>query len=119
PALRDTFIARYRDQVRKGGGSALQQQFAAGIAGAPFPDRLPAFGDLLAGEDSTLWLLHIGVVDGAPSVWSVLDAAGQWLGEVTVPPAFRPTAVGRGWILGIQGIPTGGVRVRLYPLVER
>lgn len=119
PALRDTFIARYRDQVRRAGGNALQQQFAAGIADAPFPDRFPAYGDILAGEDSTLWLLHVSQAEDAPTTWSVIDPDGRWLGEVTLPARFRPTAVGRGWILGIQGDAGGRARVRLSPLVER
>ena len=114
PALRDTFISRYRDQVRRSGAPALQLQFAAGIATAPFPDRLPAYGDLLAGEDSTLWLLHVGLVADGPSTWTVIDPAGRWLGEVEIPAHFRPTAVGHGWVLGLQE-----GHVRLYPLVER
>ena len=119
PALRDTFIRRYRDQVRRSGGNALQQQFAAGIATAPFADRFPAYGDILAGQDSTLWLLHIGLTAEGPSIWTVIDPAGRWLGEVTLPAKFRPTAVGHGWVLGIQGDANDRARVRVYPLVER
>jgi hypothetical protein len=119
PALRDTFIARYRTHVRSTRGNPLQEQFAAGMATAPFPERFPAYGDLLAGEDSTLWLLHVGIADDGPSTWSVLAADGRWLGEVTLPARFRPTAVGHGWVLGIQGAAAGGASVRLYPLVER
>lgn len=119
PAFRDTFIARYRDRVARSGGNALQRQFAAGIARAPFPDRFPAYSDILAGEDSTLWLLHIGLDENGPSTWSVIDPDGRWLGEVTLPAPFRPTAVGHGWILGIQGDAAGHPHVRLYPLVER
>lgn len=119
PALRDTFIRRYRDQVRRSGGNALQQQFAAGIATAPFSERFPAYGDILAGQDSTLWLLHIGLTAEGPSTWTVIDPAGRWLGEVTLPANFRPTAVGHGWVLGIQGDANDRARVRVYPLVER
>ena len=119
PALRDTFITRYRDEARRLGANTLPQQFAAGIASAPFPERLPAYGDILAGEDSTLWLLHGGLFEDVPPTWTVIDAEGHWLGEVTLPARFRATAVGHGWILGIQGAAEGPARIRLYPLVER
>jgi hypothetical protein len=123
PALRDTFIARYRARVAGAGNATLPAQFAAGMQTAPFPADFPAFGDLMAGEDSTLWTQQVDHLEGPAGdeglVWTVFDGAGRWLGDVTMPSKFRPTAVGRGWILGIQGRSGMVPIVRLYPLVER
>ncbi|MEO6067162.1 MAG: hypothetical protein ABIQ41_04155 [Gemmatimonadales bacterium] len=122
PAFRDSFVARFRIRAAASGVTAIQRQFADGMGSAPFPERLAAFGDLLAGQDSTLWAQHVGLVEGLPGdgslVWTVFDPAGRWSGEVTMPPRFRPTAVGHGWILGIWRDATDVPRVRLYPLVE-
>ena len=121
--FRDTFIARYREQVAGAGPSTLPAQFAAGIESTPFPTHLPAFAQLMAGEDSTLWVQHAGLSEGVPGdasqLWTVFDPAGRWSGDVTMPSRFHPTAVGRGWILGLQPDAVGALRVRLYPLVER
>ena|GEM_PF-3540552 len=121
PALRDTFIARYR--ARRVGGGLVQRQFAEGIGKAPFPDTLPAFTGIFVATDSTLWLQHAGLLEGLPGDaaldWTLIGADGRWLGEITMPPGFRPTDAGRGWVLGLWSDRESAPRVRLYPLVER
>ena len=123
PALRDSFITRYRARVAGAAPLSVPSQLAEGIGAAPFSDRLPAYNELLAGEDSTLWVQHVGLLEGLPGdaslVWTVFGADGRWLGEVTMPPQFRPTAAGHGWILGLWRDPAGATHVRLFPLVER
>lgn len=122
-ALRDSFIIGYRKGVAAMSELAIQRQFAAGLATAPFPPQLPAYQGLLAGADTTLWVQHAGLFDGtvgdAGLMRSVFDPAGRWLGDVMLPPRFQPTAVGRGWILGLWYDDSGAPRVRLYPIVER
>lgn len=122
-ALRDSFITRYRARVAGAARPSVPAQLAEGIGSAPFSDRLPAYNELIAGEDSTLWVQHVGLLEGLPGdaslVWTVFGTDGRWLGDVTMPPQFRPTATGHGWILGLWRDPTGAAHVRLYPLVER
>ena len=36
-----------------------------------------------------------------PSVWSVFDNTGRWLGDVTMPARFMPHDIGRDYILGV------------------
>ncbi len=120
PALRDTFIARYR--VRRANAGVVQRQFAAAMDRAPFPDTLPAFMSLFVGRDSTLWLQHAGLLEGLPGDgmldWTVIGADGRWLGDITMPAGFRPTDAGHGWLLGLWSDRASPTRVRLYPLVE-
>jgi hypothetical protein len=123
PAMRDTFIAQYRARALIHGTGAMQQRFAAGMGRAPFPDRLPAFGSLLIGADSTLWADRTSPVDADAThdgqVWTLFDPMGRWLGDVTLPPRFRLTAAGRDWVLGVWLDDHAPEHVRLYPLVER
>ncbi|MBW8771724.1 MAG: hypothetical protein JF590_00285 [Gemmatimonadetes bacterium] len=122
-AQRDSFVTRYRSRIADAAPGSVPAQVAAGIASAPFSDTLPAYNELLAGEDSTLWVQHVGLQGGvagdAGLIWTVFGADGAWLGEVTMPAQFAPTAVGRDWILGLWRDPAGATHVRLYPLVER
>jgi hypothetical protein len=121
PALRDTFVARYR--ARRAGGGLVQRQFSQGIGEAPFPDTLPAYSAVFVASDSTLWLQHTGLLEGLPGDaaldWTLIGVDGRWLGDITMPPGFRPTDAGRGWVLGLWSDRASVTRVRLYPLVER
>jgi hypothetical protein len=123
PAMRETFIAQYRARALIHGAGAMQQRFAAGMGRAPFPDRLPAFGDLLSGTDSTLWVDRTSPVDAGASqagqIWTLFDPAGRWLGDVTMPPRFRLAAAGHDWVLGVWLDDHAVEHVRLYSLVER
>ena len=101
----------------------VQRQFAEAIGNAPFPDTLPAFSGIFVATDSTVWLQHTGLLEGfagdAALDWTLIGADGRWLGDLTMPPGFRPTDAGRGWVLGLWSDRVSATRVRLYPLVER
>ena len=49
-------------------------------------------------------------------VWTLIAADGRWLGDLTMPPHFRPTAAGRDWVLGLMRSDDGIGRVQLYTL---
>jgi hypothetical protein len=123
PALRDSFVARYRAGRLGTDPRGLDRQFALKISESPFPSDLPAFIDLFVGADSTIWVQHAGLLEGRSGDgtlgWTLIGANGRWLGDITVPPRFRPTAAGRDWVLGVMRNEDGSARVRLYPLKER
>lgn len=120
PEVRDTFVARYRARRASDDPRSLMGQFARGVDQAPFPDSLPAYLSILVAADSTLWLQHGGLFEGEPGDgslnWTVLDPAGRWLGDVTLPARFRPASVGRDGVFGIAREPSGRVHVRVYPI---
>jgi hypothetical protein len=122
PALRDSFIARFRAQRAGADAGMVQRHFAQEIGRSPFPDTLPAFTDLFVGRDSTIWVQHAGLLEGRPGdaslTWTVIGEDGTWLQEITMPAGFRPTAAGKEWVLGLWRDEQGKVHVRLYPLVE-
>ena len=123
PALRDSFVARFRTRRFGTDPRGLDRQFAARIDQAPFPATLPAFLSILVGADSTLWVQHAGLLEGergdATLDWTLIGADGRWLGDLTMPPHFRPTAAGRDWVLGLGRGGNGAARVELFALHPR
>ena len=122
-AFKASFIARFRARRLGTDARGLDRQFAAAIDKSPFPSTLPAYNDLFVGADSTLWVQHSGLLEGQPGDgtldWTLIGADGRWLGDLTMPPFFRPTAAGRGWLLGVSVDPKAPPRVLLYALKER
>lgn len=122
-AFKASFVARFRARRFGTDPRGLDRQFAAAIDKSPFPATLPAYNDLFVGADSTLWVQHSGLLEGQPGDgtldWTLIGADGRWLGDLTMPPFFRPTAAGRDWLLGVYVSPSTPPEVRLYSLRER
>ena len=51
-----------------------------------------------------------------PSVWSVFDAQGRWLGDVTLPARFSPMDIGADYVLGVARDEDGVETVAMYTL---
>ena len=123
PALRDSFVARFRTRRLGTDPRGLDRQFAARIDQAPFPTTLPAFLSIVVGADSTVWVQHAGLLEGergdATLDWTLIGADGRWLGDLTMPPHFRPTAAGRDWVLGLGRGADGAAKVELFALHPR
>ncbi len=73
---------------------------------------LPAFSALLLDRLGRVWARSPAAIDAAvagslndypigPSTWSVFDANGIWLSDVTMPARFSPTDIGANYVLGI------------------
>jgi len=86
------------------------------IESMPVPDTKPAYGGILPDRSGDLWVSGYASGPGAPGEWTVLDAAGRWLGEVGMPAGFFPWSIGEGWILGVEQDDLGVEYVVLYPL---
>jgi hypothetical protein len=67
----------------------------------PRSDSVPAFMQILTARDGGLWLQHYPLPGDSATTWSLLDAAGRWLGDVTTPPRFRVTDARGDTVLGI------------------
>jgi hypothetical protein len=83
---------------------------------ARFHDSYPAFADLLAGPDGTLWVQPVRTADQIPDwmrealdaerdgggpTWMVFDRDGRYLGTVTLPDRFSPMVVAGNELFGI------------------
>ena len=68
------------------------------------PDQpLPLFGAFFGDDEGRLWLPEFTVASerhGHPS-YTLISAAGEWLGKVEAPPGLRILDVARGRVLGV------------------
>jgi hypothetical protein len=96
--------------VRATGPEAERQK--RDLRNDPYAAEVPAYSQFLVDRAGRLWIreAHLADAPGAgqlttlplvPSVWSVFDAHGGWLGDVTMPARFMPTHVGQDFVLGI------------------
>ncbi len=81
-----------------------------------FGETFPAFAQVLSGPDQTVWVQHVQPASelsdeefenfdpmqdtGAPD-WDVFDAAGRYLGVVTMPRRFSPRTIRGDRIYGV------------------
>jgi hypothetical protein len=82
--------------------------------GAQVPTRadhpselLPTYSDLLVDDGGNLWVqayidrFLLDVEEPPPQQWTVFDAEGRWLGDLTMPSGFALNAVQRGFAIGV------------------
>jgi hypothetical protein len=97
------------------------------------PDSFPAFASLSPGPDGSLWIQHVAVevaeMDplglGAfeygrlgSRTWSVLDEAGRYLGDVTLPHRVRILTSGGDWLYGVTRGEMGEDRIDRLRLIR-
>jgi hypothetical protein len=94
---------------RKSG--AEREAERAEMRGNYYPEYLPAYsafvatstGEILVREPDLTGAPGCWCLNGIPSVpsrWSVFDATGRWLGDMSMPPRFVPLEVGADYVLG-------------------
>lgn len=83
-----------------------------------FPSTLPAFKSLVSAEDGRLWVEEFDPAVSASdeSSWSVYDQRGYRLGQVAMPPRFRPLEIGEDYVLGVWRDDSDVEYVQLYDL---
>ena len=100
--------------------SQLMDQMKASIDGAPYPERLAAYGRVLVADDGHLWVQQAegtslaGV--GGSRTWSVFAPDGAWLGDVTMPEGITVQAIGADWVVAQKDDADGAPHVLLYDL---
>jgi hypothetical protein len=93
----------------------------------PYSSSVPAFSQLIVDGASRLWVRDAHLADAAwagqlntlpviASTWSVFDASGRWLCDVTMPARFLPSDIGRDYVLGLARGTDDVETVALYRL---
>ena len=89
----------------------------------PFPPMLPAFRSVLLDEDGRrLWVEEFeldAITSDGEGRWSVYAEDGRPLGEVGMPPGFRPLRIGVDYMLGLWRDDLGVEHVQLRELKTR
>ncbi len=94
---------------------------------SPYARTMPAFSQFIPDRTGRLWVREAHYQDAisagsltdppvVPSRWSVFDAKGAWLGDVTMPKDFQPYDIGADYVLGKQRI-DGVSKVVQYALI--
>ncbi len=82
----------------------------------PLPDSLPAYTDVLFGEEGEIWAQRYRLPGEATARWDVFAADGVYLGRVAVPTSFRMEEISRGEALGVHTDELGVQRVQVRKL---
>ena len=86
------------------------------IQGMPVPEVLPAIQRLTVDRAGRVWSQRYSAWEDEPGTWDVFDERGGWIAAVQMPARFRPTDIGRDWVLGIARDELDVEQVRLYDL---
>lgn len=101
--LTQQWIERSLEEFVRYNGEATAAAQRRALEAGPFGTHVPLFQQALVDQEQRLWL-GAGVWPelSAPSPsWSVFDAQGAWLGDVTMPPRFRPLDARGDRVLGV------------------
>jgi hypothetical protein len=67
----------------------------------PIPEFAPLYTTLKVDDERRIWLERFRLPgDTGPRRWDVINASGEWLGTVDVPPRFTLFRAGRDYVLG-------------------
>ncbi|MEQ8330059.1 MAG: 6-bladed beta-propeller [Longimicrobiales bacterium] len=124
--LREQFLLWYTEQTTRSVQvtDAMIERTRRTFDGAPWGDSLPAFSDGFVDSEGYLWVENyrwMGVsrapVDG-PTVWSVFDSTGVWLGDVETPPGLIVHDATEDRVYGVVVGEYDVKEIEVYPLVR-
>jgi hypothetical protein len=78
----------------------------------PVPEHAPAFDRLLLSNAGELWVRRDGC-----QTWHVYGRTGALTASAWLPPEFRPTEIGEGWLLGVWTDELDTESIRLFELI--
>ena len=122
----DAYVAEWAKRwIRATGPEAERQR--QDLRDDPYATEVPAFSQLIADRAGRLWVREAHLADApragnlstsplVPSVWSVFDQSGRWLGDVTMPAFFQPMDIGQDYVLGVARDADGVETVVRYRL---
>jgi hypothetical protein len=112
--FRDTYAnSASTDNGRAAASVRLKQLKARNLQEMVFAKTLPAFSDMIVDGDGNLWVKEPKVADylvatsnravpPEPTEYSVFDAGGRWLGQVTLPARLKVTDIGSAHLVGVM-----------------
>jgi hypothetical protein len=107
--------ARLKLAAERQGGRFRQMQEKT-LAAMPFPETMPAHGDIQADRAGNLWVSDYMVTPDDPARWTVFDPEGRMLGAVVTPARFRVHDIGEDYVLGAWKDELDVEHVRVFPL---
>ncbi len=110
PADWETWVIEWSNLWVKETGAEREKAIQK-VRESPYAETLPAFSQFLVDRTGRLWVREAHWQDAigagslsdppaVPSVWSVFDTGGRWLGDVTMPTGFQPYDIGADYVAG-------------------
>ncbi len=111
-------ITAYRsaviDRVK---GTSRETTMEATLEASVFADTFPVFDQMIVDDVGNLWVRNYQWFDlGAGKGWSVFDAEGRYLGDVTTPSILEIHQIGDDFVLGRMSDRAGREAVYLFRL---
>lgn len=127
---KEEYAKQYVDMKGEDGRAVperLRAQRRRNLEESAFAEHRPAFTRIVLDRTDHLWVQEYSMRDylpqgrfqptvDEPSRWSVFDAAGRWLGQVTLAAGFRPMEIGDDYVLGLARDEDEVEYVRVYGL---
>jgi len=123
-AIRDQRIKSFRETQERSGreeGDFVDRnirEIRRAFAEIQRPEFFPTHDELRVDLSGNVWLRHFAQLPAPTRTWSVFSETGPFLGEVTVPSAFRITEIGADWILGVWRDELDVESVREFRLIK-
>lgn len=110
PADWERWVIEWSKLWVEGTGDAREKKVQE-VRDSEYAETLPAFSEMIEDAAGRLWVrdaqleASIGAgsfldVSEVPSQWSVFDAKGRWLTQVTMPAQFRAYDIGTDYVAG-------------------
>jgi len=107
----DVYVTEWAKRWIRATGPETERQ-KRDLRDDPYASEVPAYSQFIVDRTGRLWVREAHLADApgsgdfsamplVPSVWSVFDDGGSWLGDVTMPARFMPTDIGADYVLGI------------------
>lgn len=82
-------------------GQAWLQAQEKNLAALEFPERFPAYAEIMTDAEGNLWVQQFPLPGEPPPPWSVFDAEGRLLGSVAMPRGVKPLEITGEYVLGL------------------
>lgn len=115
-------VEAYRADFRenRAGDDEISQAFLRLLDDVPAADLFPAYSQLVMDTDGNFWLAAYERPNReGPPLWTVIDSAGRWLGEVALPENLEVWEIGADYVLGVFDDELGVEHVRKYRLIKQ
>lgn len=94
-ALREVTMARAPDDP------AARREWERSIAEAPVESTLPMHRAIRVDRTGHLWVQAYALPGAESAEWSVFDADGRWLSDVTIPESWQIMDIGEDYVLAL------------------
>jgi hypothetical protein len=113
-------VDRYKQMLRKDAEASkepfIRQMLERSLAEMPFPETMPAHGDLRVDRAGNLWVSDFQLTGEDAGRWTVFDPQGRMLGAVATPPRFQLHDIGTDYVAGVWKDELDVEHVRVFSL---